>query len=45
MLSGTDKAMKVYSSDKNLVAQLKADRAYIVYLMDQARKEEEESGD
>jgi len=45
MLSAADKAMKVYSSDKNLVAQLKADRAYVVYLMDQARKEEEESGD
>ena len=45
MLSATDKAVKTYSSDKNLVAQLKADRAYVVYLMDQARKEEEESGD
>jgi hypothetical protein len=44
MLSGTDKAIKAYKSDKNLVSELKADRAYIVYLMNEARQEEEENG-
>jgi len=41
MLSGLDKTIKTYKSDKNLVAELKADRAYIVYLMNEARQEEE----
>lgn len=45
MLSGTDKAIKAYKSDKNLIAELKADRAYIVYLMEEARKEEENNGE
>ena len=39
-----DKAIKVYKSDKNLVSELKADRAYIVYLMNEARQEEENNG-
>ncbi len=45
VLSGTDKAIKAYKSDKNLVSELRADRAYIVYLMNEARQEEEENGE
>jgi len=41
LISGIDKGMKAYRSDKNLLRELKADRAYIVYLMDEARQEEE----
>lgn len=44
VLSGMDKAIKAYKSDKNLVSELKADRAYIVYLMNEARQEEENNG-
>ena len=42
LLSGIDKAIKAYKSDKNLVRELKADRAYFVYLLDQARQEKQE---
>jgi len=45
VLSGMDKAIKVYKSDKNLVSELKADRAYIVYLMNEARQEEQNNGE
>ena len=42
LLSGIDKAIKAYKGDKNLVRELKADRAYFVYLLDQARQEKQE---
>lgn len=42
VLSGLDKTIKKYQSDKNVVAGLKADRAYIVYLLNETRKEKEE---
>ena len=44
LLSGIDKGLKAYQSDKNLLRELKADRAYIVYLMNEARQEEEQNG-
>ena len=44
MVSGLDKTIRTYKSNKNLVAELKADRAYIVYLMNEARQEEETDG-
>lgn len=44
MVSGLDKTIKTYKNDKNLVAELKADRAYIVYLMNETRQEEETDG-
>lgn len=44
MVSGLDKTIKKYKSDKNLVAELKADRAYIVYLMNETRQEKETDG-
>tara|TARA_R110002153_G_C13325780_1_gene497476 strand:- start:2041 stop:3714 length:1674 start_codon:yes stop_codon:yes gene_type:complete len=44
VLSGIDKTLKTYKSDKNLVATLKADRSYIVYLMNETRQEEETNG-
>tara|TARA_R100000329_G_scaffold47188_1_gene43998 strand:- start:436 stop:2058 length:1623 start_codon:yes stop_codon:yes gene_type:complete len=45
LLSGIDKGLKAYQSDKNLLRELKADRAYIVYLMNEARQEEEQNGE
>jgi len=45
ILSATDKALKVYNSDKNMVQSLKADRAMLVDLMNDVRQapaEEEE---
>tara|TARA_R100000808_G_scaffold18046_1_gene39620 strand:+ start:5653 stop:7323 length:1671 start_codon:yes stop_codon:yes gene_type:complete len=42
VLSGLDKTIKKYQSDKNVVAELRADRAYIVYLLNETRKETEE---
>jgi len=44
LIKGIDKGLKAYQSDKNLVRELRADRAYIIYLMDQARQEEEQDG-
>jgi hypothetical protein len=44
LVSGIDKGIRAYQSDKNLVRELRADRAYIIYLMDQARQEEEQDG-
>jgi len=41
-LSAMDKAITMYTDDKNLVAQLKADRMLLVDLIDETRKEEEE---
>jgi len=40
-LSAIDKGIKAYSSDKNVVAQLKADRLVIVDLINETRQEEE----
>ena len=42
LISGIDKGIKAYQSDKNLVRELRADRAYIIYLMNEARQEEEQ---
>lgn len=40
-LSAMDKAIEFYTDDKNLVAQLKADRMLLVDLMQETREEEE----
>jgi len=44
LISGIDKGLKAYQSDKNIIRELKADRAYIIYLMNEARQEEEQDG-
>jgi len=41
-LSAMDKAIDMYTDDKNLVAQLKADRLLLVDLIQETREEEEE---
>lgn len=40
LVSGIDKGIKAYQSDKNLLRELRADRAYIIYLMNEERQEE-----
>jgi len=41
LLSGINKGIKTYK-DSTIIKELKADKAYIVYLMDQARQEKQE---
>ena len=45
LLSGLDKTIKAYQSDKNLVKDLTADKAYIIYLLNETRQQEDENGE
>jgi hypothetical protein len=41
-LRATDKAIKTYTGDKNLLRELRVDRAVILDMLNQAREEEPE---
>ena len=45
LLSGLDKTIKAYQNDKNLVKDLTADKAYIIYLLNETRQQEDENGE
>jgi hypothetical protein len=43
MLSSVDKGLKLYSGEKNLIRELKADRAVILSLLEEARAQDQSS--
>lgn len=43
-LNATDKAIKTYTGDKNLLRELRADRAIVLEMLNQARQDTDEEG-